>query len=373
MKEIKDLVRTEVWKIIETNYEKESYSTAIKDLCIYLNDIVREKTELELDGTSLMDKAFMGEKPLLKVNELNTRTEKDIQQGIGFLTKGLCLSIRNPRSHKIYKDDKETADTIILFINYLLGFINKSEQYTLIDDWMELISDSNFPKGQEYADTLFESVPKKQRLEILIQIFKERDVIYPENIQLFAHKLITELNATEYKSFINFLSKYIITVNINEMIDSFFILFIPEKWNDIDKLSKMRIEDIVLQYFNEYKLEPDEYCFEYQKERQFLKNSYKYVKYFNNKEIIYDCINAILNTSDEYGEEYESMLVRDLKDIIFTDEFALKEENIKLLNNKMNKYFDIYYPYMCDKILFDKDKNWIAAFEKTFNKNYLPF
>ena len=105
---------------------KKVIQQQLKICRIYLNEIVREKTELELDGTSLMDKAFMGEKPLLKVKELNTRTEKDIQQGIGFLAKGICLSIRNPRSHKIYKDDKETADTIILLINYLLGFRSKS-------------------------------------------------------------------------------------------------------------------------------------------------------------------------------------------------------------------------------------------------------
>lgn len=373
MKEIKDLIRADVWKIIQINYQKESYSTAIKDLCIYLNDIVREKAELELDGTSLMDRAFMGEKPLLKVNELNTRTEKDIQQGIGFLAKGICLAIRNPRSHEIYKDDKETADTIILFINYLLGFISKSEQYTLVNDWMEVILDSNFPRNQKYADLLFESIPKKQRLEILINIFKNREYTHPDNIQLFVHNLITNLNVTEYKAFINFLSKDIITVSINEMINSLFILFIPEKWNDIDQLSKMRIEDIILQYFYDYKLESDEYCFEYQRERQFLKNSYKYVRYFNNKELIYDCINAILLTSEEYGEEYEKKIISDLKEIIFTDEFAFKDENKKMLNGKLKKHFEIYYPYMCDKILFNKDKNWIDAFEKTFNENYLPF
>lgn len=374
MKEIKELVRTEVWKIIETNYEKESYSTAIKDLCIYLNDVVREKTELELDGTALMDKAFMGEKPLLKVNEFNTRTEKDIQQGIGFLTKGLCLSIRNPRSHKIYQDNKETADTIILFINYLLGFINKSEQYNLIDDWLELIGDSNFPRSKEYADTLFESVPKKQRLEILIEIFKQRDVISVDNIQLFTHKLISELNTTEYKSFINFLSKNIITVNIDMLLASLFILFIPEKWNDIEKLPRMRIEDIIIQYFNNYQLVSDEYySFEYPESRQFIRYSYGYVKYFNNRDIIYHCINAILNMLEEYGEEYEKMVVSDLKDIIFSDDFSLKEENTKLLNQKINKHPDIYCTYMLDKILFEKDKKWIHAFGDNFNRNYLPF
>lgn len=143
---LKKYISENVWNSIKDYYEKGSYTTAITNLIIYIQEVIREKSELEFDGTSLMDKAFLGDKPKILLNKYETRTEKDIQQGIGYILKGICLAIRNPRSHERYNDDIFTANKIILFLDYVLSFLQTSKSGSLVEDWVELLFDEEFDK-----------------------------------------------------------------------------------------------------------------------------------------------------------------------------------------------------------------------------------
>ena len=144
MATLKDTISIDCWDVIKDNYEKGSFTTAITNLIQYINEVCREITGLSLDNTKLMEKAFLGDKPSLLINKFETQTEKDTQWGIGYILKGVCLAIRNPRSHKRFSDDQKTATTIILFLDYILQFIKNSKQSLLIDDWAEIIFDINY-------------------------------------------------------------------------------------------------------------------------------------------------------------------------------------------------------------------------------------
>jgi uncharacterized protein (TIGR02391 family) len=75
------------------------YSDAIFRAFTEVNNSVKAKTRSELDGKALMAQAFRIENPLIKLNELETQSERDEQEGFMFLFMGAMVGIRNPKAH----------------------------------------------------------------------------------------------------------------------------------------------------------------------------------------------------------------------------------------------------------------------------------
>jgi uncharacterized protein (TIGR02391 family) len=124
---MKNILKDELWNAVKSSYESEDYTTAILNAISYVRDVIREKSNSELDGVDLINQAFSEKNPKIKVNKLQTKNEKNIQKGLRELLTGIYTHIRNPRSHDKYKDTKEDALAIILFINYLLKTIDSSK------------------------------------------------------------------------------------------------------------------------------------------------------------------------------------------------------------------------------------------------------
>lgn len=92
----------------------------------FLTDVLRDKSGLDSDGRELVGAALgagKGKLPRVQVNKLQTETERNIQMGLQELLKGMYSLVRNPRSHERVEDTKKTADTVILFLDYLLEFL----------------------------------------------------------------------------------------------------------------------------------------------------------------------------------------------------------------------------------------------------------
>lgn len=75
------------------------YASAILEAYKAVNNFVKEKTNLALDGKALMSKVFNEEAPIIKLNELLTQSELDEQEGFKFLFMGAMVGIRNPKAH----------------------------------------------------------------------------------------------------------------------------------------------------------------------------------------------------------------------------------------------------------------------------------
>lgn len=117
---IRNEVDIDLWEAIQKNYESENYTGSILDAVFKLTDTIRNKTGLEGDGTGLIGQAFGGDDPRIKLNKLQTNSEKDFQKGIQDILRGIYTGIRNPRSHDAMVDDKLSADAIIVFIKYFV-------------------------------------------------------------------------------------------------------------------------------------------------------------------------------------------------------------------------------------------------------------
>ena len=80
---IQNEIDTELWESIKKNYESDNYTGAILDSIFKLTDTIRNKTGLEGDGASLIGQAFGGEDPQIKLNKLQTDSEKEFKKFCG--------------------------------------------------------------------------------------------------------------------------------------------------------------------------------------------------------------------------------------------------------------------------------------------------
>jgi uncharacterized protein (TIGR02391 family) len=155
---LKTKINNELWSVIKRNYESESYSEAILDAIYYLNNLIRNKTGLESDGTNLVGQAFGGEKPKIKVNDLQTESDWNVQKGLLLTMKGIMRAIRNPRSHDKYDDDIKDAEAIIVFIDYLCRIITESKTQFSKDEYLDRVLDENYFKNKRYSELLVEEI-----------------------------------------------------------------------------------------------------------------------------------------------------------------------------------------------------------------------
>ena len=109
-------------------YRGGHYANAIEDAVKALNDLVRLRSGQTEDGTSLMQKVFSPSQPILKFNDLADASESDEQKGFMMLFTGAVAGLRNPRAHKLIKDDPERALEFIAFVSLLAKLLDGAKK-----------------------------------------------------------------------------------------------------------------------------------------------------------------------------------------------------------------------------------------------------
>ena len=62
---------------IKTHYENKDYTEVVRDALLCLTSEIRKKSDLtDSDGVELINKAFSEKQPLIKINKLETTTDK---------------------------------------------------------------------------------------------------------------------------------------------------------------------------------------------------------------------------------------------------------------------------------------------------------
>ena len=367
--DIKDTVSKDVWESIKDSYERGSYTGAITCLVQDVNEIVREKSNLSLDNTKLMDAAFLGNNPKLKINKYQTQTEKDIQAGIGYLLKGACLAIRNPRAHGKYKDDKNTADVIILFLNYVIGFIKDSKQPNLIDDWIEFILDENFNNTEKYAKLVVSEIPEKKRYDVLVNVFRNRTKAISGNLNNLVQELLNSIKSEEYKEFIDNINNELLFCSDDDELRKFFSIYPPSKWNELIPLTKHKIENMVKKSLANAKMENVNH---YDDESEYKCNSkgslstwaVSYVSIFENFNEILDVLGHKLGSEDV---DERNFVFKYFSEIVFGEQ-ATKHSTLKYGITKSLKYYDKETFKSFELCILFNNEEIIEAFGKEMEK-----
>jgi uncharacterized protein (TIGR02391 family) len=109
-------------------YRDGHYANAIEDAVKALNDLVRMRSGEALDGTALMQKVFSPSNPILRFNPMADQSDKDEQLGFMMMFSGAVAGLRNPRAHKLIKDDPERALEFIAFVSLLAKLLDGAKR-----------------------------------------------------------------------------------------------------------------------------------------------------------------------------------------------------------------------------------------------------
>ncbi len=110
---------------------QENYFHAVLEATKSVASKVRSMTGLSSDGSQLIDDAFGGSNPILKINAFKTETEKSEQRGFTNLAKGLFGTFRNPTAHapKIeWNLEEQDALDLFTLASYVLRRIDNSHK-----------------------------------------------------------------------------------------------------------------------------------------------------------------------------------------------------------------------------------------------------
>ncbi len=101
-------------KVVEASrscFVTANYSEAILNAFVIFIDFTKEKTNLDIDGIDLMNQvlSFTYDKekkeitkyPIIHINGLKNKTDRDEQEGFWYLSKGAVTGIRNVYAHKL--------------------------------------------------------------------------------------------------------------------------------------------------------------------------------------------------------------------------------------------------------------------------------
>jgi uncharacterized protein (TIGR02391 family) len=105
-----------------------NYFHAVFEAAKAYNNAVKEKSVSEKDGQGLMMEVF-SLKGVLKMNAGLTETERNVQEGIKFLSSGLMGAVRNPTAHEPALDwaiNKQDCLDLLSLISFLFRQLNKA-------------------------------------------------------------------------------------------------------------------------------------------------------------------------------------------------------------------------------------------------------
>jgi uncharacterized protein (TIGR02391 family) len=238
-------VRQDLWEVVKGTYEAANYRHSVVDAMHHLTDILRAKSNLDGDGVELVSGALSGRSPILKVNKLETETERKTQEGIAHILRGLYLGVRNPRSHEQWVDSQETADAIIHFVSYLLDIIDKSEEPFTIPRFLTSVFDPYFVDSPQYADGLVNEIPANKRLDTLIEVFRARQT-NPASARAVSHSILSRLNEEELSRFASIVSQELRSTQNKVEIRTALAILPGDFWPRINELARRRIETLLL-------------------------------------------------------------------------------------------------------------------------------
>lgn len=105
------------------------YARAVEEAYKCLNNTVKAKSGLSMDGQDLMNQAFSLKNPVLKLSALKTDSQKDEQLGYMLILGGCMTGIRNPRAHEHQLWDlPDVALEMLAWANHLMRVVGRAKR-----------------------------------------------------------------------------------------------------------------------------------------------------------------------------------------------------------------------------------------------------
>ena len=194
---------------------------------------------------SLVGEALGGNKPKLRINRLETETDKNVQGGIEHLVRGLYRAFRNPRSHEKHIDSTEDANCVLMLVTYLLKVIGQAKSPFERSVFLQRVFDEEFVRSDRYAELLASEIPVKYRFDILIEIYRQRAVADEENLAYMLAALWKIVSDESKADFAATVSTDLNTLERAELA-SMLKLMPSSVWSECQEAARMRIEAMLI-------------------------------------------------------------------------------------------------------------------------------
>lgn len=128
---------SEVHRHSKRLFNQRNYFHAVFEAAKAYNVAVKLKAQSAKDGQDLMLSVWSAERGVLKVTACVSETDKNVQDGLKFLSAGLMSAIRNPTAHEPALDwpiEKDDCLDILNFISYLFRQLDKSVYFSNIGE-----------------------------------------------------------------------------------------------------------------------------------------------------------------------------------------------------------------------------------------------
>jgi len=118
------LIHPQIAEVSRKRIKDGFYADAVEAACKAINsrvrDIVLDQVGEELDGASLMRKAFSPSNPIIRIANVVHKSGHDTQQGYMDIFAGVMTGIRNPKAHDNETITKEDALRKLIMISLLM-------------------------------------------------------------------------------------------------------------------------------------------------------------------------------------------------------------------------------------------------------------
>lgn len=352
----KNNVSKDFWNAISSHYEKECYEDTLKDACLYIIELVQEKSEnFDMDGEKLINNVFSEKNPKLLINKNQTPSEIDEQRGYGFILRGLICAIRNPLSHdKHIKYSKETTESILIFINnYILPKLEDTKEFGYVDNWFNFIFIENDNDSERYTNKILDNLNKKDRTSLMKEIIENLTEISEGKYSYFINTLYNSLTLKSKNEIIVMLNRKLIKSRDDLYLRMFFDHFNQEIWKELDDLVTVRIEEMVIESIKkgEIVLAKDAYLSTWVCD---------WIKYFSN----YEEIKKVL-LKKIYIKEEAMYTFKYFYNIVSDKSFLLEnaDEIIKRLKEK-----NYYFKQLIEEHMLFNDDHDLEIFRDDYEK-----
>jgi uncharacterized protein (TIGR02391 family) len=235
-----------LWETVRSNYEKRNFTRAILDAFYFLSELLRNKSGIEGDGASLIGQALGSAAPKIKLNRLQTESEWNVQRGMEHLLRGLYQCVRNPRSHDKVADSEDDAQTLILFVGYLVKQIDQAKAQFSRPEFVRRVLDPDFVPQERYAELLVSDIPSRARLDVFLDLYRESENWKAEHMRLFLKALFATLSEDEVRQIGEVVTEDLKTSDSEPTIRAVLGSFPPTLWPQIGEAARLRVENKVI-------------------------------------------------------------------------------------------------------------------------------
>lgn len=244
-------IQAELWAAIQSNYERQNYTGAIQDAMYFLSESLRQKSGGEGDGIALVNQALAGENPRVKLNKLQSESEKNIQVGVAQILRGVFQGIRNPRSHEKFEDSARDADAIIIFVDYLLRQLETASLPFNKAEFIGRVLDKKFFADVRYCDLLVNEIPEKLKFEVFLDLYAQRTSWRPDAVRIFLQQLFKCMSPQLVTQVARVVSDDLRMQDKDNALIAVVGAIGPLLWPQLDHVCRLRVENLLVQSVRE--------------------------------------------------------------------------------------------------------------------------